>query len=60
MLLYQILECTILGKISESHTKTRKLKHQLQKCMINLKYLMEKTLYQIFKIIFNISSKKLK
>ena len=55
MLLYQILACTIHGKISKSHTKTINLKYQLPRGMKNLNYLMDHILHKIFKIILNIS-----
>ena len=54
MLLYQILEFTVW----KSHTKTINLKYQLQHEIENLNYLIDHTLYQIFKIILNISLKK--
>ena len=57
MLLYQILACTIYGKILKSSTKTINLKHHLQCGMIYLNYLMNQTLCQIFSIILSISSK---
>ena len=47
MLLYQITACAIHGKILKNHTKA-----------INLNCLMDNILYQIFKIILNILSKK--
>ena len=53
MFLYQILVCTIHGKILKSQTKTINLKYHLQHEMENLIYLMDCTLYQIFKITFN-------
>ena len=55
MLLYQTLAFTIYGKIQKSHTKIISLKYQLQHGMKNLNYLMDHILYQIFKIILNIS-----
>ena len=39
----------------KSHTKIINLKYQLQHRMKNLNYLFNHILYQIFKIIFNIS-----
>ena len=36
MLLYQILACTIHGKIKKSHLRTISLKYQLQHEMKNL------------------------
>ena len=39
MLLYQLLACTIHGKIS--HTKTKNLKHQVQRGMKNLNFLTD-------------------
>ena len=58
MLLYQILAYTIHGKIQKSHTKIINLKYQLQLRMINLNYLMDYVLQQIFKIILSIFQKK--
>ena len=54
MLPYQILACTIHGKIYKSHIKTINLKYQLQHEMKNLNYLMDHILHQILKIILNI------
>ena len=53
MLLYQILAFTMHGKIKESYTKTINLKYQPQQGMINLNYLMDHILHQIFKIILS-------
>ena len=50
MLSYQILEYDIEGKIWKSHTKTTNLKYQLQRGMINLNYLMNHILYQIWRL----------
>ena len=58
MLLYQILGSTTHGKIQKCHTKTKNLKYQVQRGMKNWNYLMDKFLYQIFKIILTLSSKK--
>ena len=55
MLLYQILAYTIHGKNKKYHTKTINLKYQLRRGMENLSYLADHILYQIFKIILNIS-----
>ena len=60
MLFYQILAYTIHGKTLKSHTKLISLKHQLQRGMINLNYLMDHILYQMFKINLNISSKNMR
>ena len=54
MLLFKILAYTIHG------AKTINLKYHVQRGIINLNYLMENILYQIFKIIFSISSKNMK
>ena len=54
MLLYQTLAFTKHGKILKSHTKIIKLKYQFQHGMKILNYLMDKILYQIFKITLNI------
>ena len=58
MLLYRILLYTIHGKIQKIHRKTTNLKYQLRRQIMNLNYLMKHILYQIFKIILIISSKK--
>ena len=56
MLLYQILACIIRDKLlKKSYTKTMSLKHHLQHGMKNLIYLRDNILYQMFKIILNIS-----
>ena len=55
MLLYQTLAFTVHEK---SHTKIINLKYQLNHGMKNLNDLMDHILYQIFKIILNISFKK--
>ena len=54
ILLYQILVFITHGKTSKAHLITMNLKYQLQHGMINLIYLMDHILYQIFKIILNI------
>ena len=59
MLLYQILAFTIHGKIYKSHTKTIHLK-RLQLGMKSLNYLMDHILYQILKIILNITLKNMR
>ena len=67
MLLYQILGKSKkiyknvqkkIEKIIKSHTKTINLKYQVHQGMKNLIYLIDHILYQIFKIILNISLKK--
>ena len=55
MLLYQTLAFTIHGKIEKSHKKLINLKYQLQHGKKILNYLVDHILYQIFKIILNIS-----
>ena len=58
-LLHQILAFTKLGKyIKKSHTKVINLKYQLRHGMKSLNYLIDHILYQILKIILNISLKK--
>ena len=52
MLPYQVLASTIYGKILESYTKTINSKYQLLHEMINLNYLMDHIMYQIFKMIY--------
>ena len=47
-------------KIQKSHSKVINLKYQLQHGMENLNYLMDHILYEIFKIIFDISFKNMK
>ena len=59
MFLYQILACTAHGKIYKNHTKAINLKYQLQREMINLNYLTDHILYQIFKIILIMSTKNM-
>ena len=48
------------GKIQKSHSKVINLKYQLQHGMENLNYLMDHILYEISKIIFDISFKNMK
>ena len=60
MLLYQTIAFTMDGKIYKSHTKIINLKYQLQHEMNNLNYMMDHILYQIFKVILNISHKNMK
>ena len=60
MLLYQILAFTITGKMQKSHTKIINLKYQLRHEIKSLNYLINHSLYQISKIIFNISYKNMK
>ena len=55
MLLYQILAFNIHGKKQKSHTKIINLKYQLRHEMMGSNYLINHILYQIFKIILNIS-----
>ena len=55
MLLYQTLVFTIHGKTKQKIIKIITLRYQLQHGMKNLNYLMDHILYQIFKIILNIS-----
>ena len=55
MLLYQTLAFTINGKTLKSDTKIINLKYHLQHGMKSWNYLMDHILYQIFKIILNIS-----
>ena len=47
-------------KIAIKNTKTIDLKCQLQRGMINLNYLTDRILYQIFKTILNKSSKNMR
>ena len=47
------------GKIQKSHWKVINLKYQLQHGMENLNYLIDHILYEIFKIIFDISFKNM-
>ena len=54
-LLYQIIAYTIHGQILESHTKIINLKYQFRLIIKNLNYLIDHILYQIFRIILNIS-----
>ena len=58
MLLYQITACAIHGKILKNHTKAINLNYLSQRGLKNLNCLMDNILYQIFKIILNILSKK--
>ena len=51
----QILAYTIHGKIQKRYTKTINLRHQLQYGMVNLNYLKDRILYQIFKNILIMS-----
>ena len=54
MLLYQILVFTIHGNTQKAHKITINLKYHLQHRMINLNYVMDHILHQIFKTILNI------
>ena len=56
----QILAFTIHGKIKKIHTKTINLKYLLQHGITNLNYLMDHTLYLIFKISWCTSLKNMK
>ena len=47
-----------MEKYKKSHTIIINVKYQIQHGMKNLNYLMDHILYQKFKIILNISSKK--
>ena len=58
-LLYQILVFAILGKTLKNYTTTINLKYHLQHEMINLNYLMDHILYQIFNTILNIFQKNM-
>ena len=58
MLLYQTLAFTIHRKIQKNHAKIINLKYQLRQRMKTLNYMMDHILYQMFKIILNISVKK--
>ena len=51
---YQILVFIIHRKTYKNHTTTINVKYQLQHGMINLNYLVDHILYQIFKIILSI------
>ena len=55
MLLYQTLAFIINEIIQKSHKKIIKLEYKLRHGMKNLNYLMDHMLYQLFKIILNIS-----
>ena len=55
MLLYQTLAFIIHEKIYKSHGKIIILKYQLQHGMKNFNYLMDHVMYQIIRIILNIS-----
>ena len=57
MLLYQFLPYAINGKMEKIHAKMINLKNLLRNGMMNLNYLMDHILYQIFKIFFNIFKK---
>ena len=46
-----------MDKHKKNHTAIIRLKYQLQHGMINLNYLMDHILYQIFKNILNIKFK---
>ena len=58
MLPYQILASTIHGKYNKNYLKTTNFKYQLKHKMINLNYLMDYIIHQIFKIMLSILSKK--
>ena len=55
MLIYQILANITQAKTQKIHTKKINLKYQLQHVMKSLNYLADHILYQIFKIILNLS-----
>ena len=55
MLLYETLAFTINGKTLKYDTKIINLKYHLQHGMKSWNYLMDHILYQIFKIILNMS-----
>ena len=57
MLLYQFLPYAINGKMEKIHANMINLKNLLRNGMMNLNYLMDHILYQIFKIFFNIFKK---
>ena len=59
MLLYQTLAFTVHGKMLKSHRKMINLKYQPQHGIKNVNYLMDHIVYQIFKIILNISLKNI-
>ena len=54
MFLYQILVFTIHENTQKAHKITINLNYHLQHRMINLNYVMDHILYQIFKTILNI------
>ena len=58
MFQYEILAYSIHAKTKKVKKKKKHLKHWLQRGMRNLNYQMDHILYQVLKIIFNISSKK--
>ena len=58
MLSYQTVEFTIYMEKVKSCTKIINLKYQLQNEMKSLNNLMDHILYQIFKTILSVSSKK--
>ena len=55
MLLYQTFVFTYMEKYRKVIKKIATVRYQLQHGMKNLNYLMDHILYQIFKIILNIS-----
>ena len=59
MLVNQILTSAIHGKYKKSY-KNNKLKHLHQRGMINLNFLRDQILHQIFKIIFSTSPKNMR
>ena len=54
MLLYQTLAFTIYESMQKSNTNIINLKYEIQRGMINLHYITDDMLYQIFKIILSL------
>ena len=52
-------KCVALSNLCMDYTRTISLKYQLQPGIKNLNHLMDHTLYQVFKIILEISSKNM-
>ena len=57
---FQISLSIIHRKMKKKSYKSRNLENQFQHGMINLNYLIDYSLYQIFKIILNIFKKNMK
>ena len=55
-----LLNCGIYGELQKCHTETTNLNYHLQHGLINLNFLMDHILCQIFKIILTISLKSMK